>query len=166
MADTVSATGLAERIARLEAIEAVREVIARYCRVIDELRDLVALAELLAPEVVLRNPDAHIGREAVLAYYESFFNSGVGLSRHHPVNTTITLETPDRAAVSSYFFVMIGREGRSHVGWGNYADVLEHSAEGWRYVEKVNDVLGLAPLDEGWGAASAPARLWGAAADR
>ena len=165
MADSLSATDprLTERIARLESIEDVRAVMARYCRVIDESRDLNQLSALLAPEVILRNPDAHVGRDAVLAYYQTFFHSGVGLSRHHPINTTVTIDAPDRASVSSYFLVMIGREGRSYVGWGNYRDVLERSADGWRYVEKVNDVLGLAPLDEGWGAASAPARLWGTA---
>lgn len=152
---------LAARVARLEAVEEVRATIARYVRAVDG-GGIDELAKLLAPEVVLRNPAAHEGREAFLAYYATFFASGVTLSRHHTANATVTLESPTRARFDAYFLVMIGREGRSYVGWGNYHDTLEHSdAEGWRFVEKVNDVHGLAPLEEGWGNAVGPAKLWG-----
>jgi ketosteroid isomerase-like protein len=157
MADPMS---VEERVARLEAIEEVRATMARYVRAVDE-DGLGALAAVLAPEVVLRNPTAHEGRDAVLAYYRTFFESGVTVSRHHTANVVVELESPDRARFSAYFLVLIGRGGRSYVGWGNYRDVLERRAGHWLIVEKVNDVHGLAPLEEGWAAAGAPARLWG-----
>src|SRR4051812_29848832 len=105
MADPVS---VEERLARLEAIEEVRATVARYARVNDELRDPEALAELLREDVVLRNPNAHEGRDAVVDYYRTFFASGVTVSRHHVANATVELETPDRARFSAYFLVMIG----------------------------------------------------------
>jgi ketosteroid isomerase-like protein len=141
------------RVERLEAIEAVRATVARYCRVIDETRDVAELRELLTPDAVLRNPgmEPREGRDAVLDYYAAYFASGVGMSRHHPVNQAVTVEGRGRARHSAYFLLLLARQDESLVGWGNYDDTLERGADGgWRYSVKVNEVLGLKPLPEGW----------------
>jgi len=146
---------LEERLARIEGIEESRSVVARYCGVIDGERTREALAPFFAEAAVLRNPAGETtGREAILDYYDSFFSSGVGLSRHHLANQRFTALDDGRIRHEAYFLVLLARDGGSFVGLGDYDDILAHDGGAWRFVEKGNAVIGIVPLEEGWAAIS------------
>jgi hypothetical protein len=142
-----------QRLDRLEAIEAARSVVARYCDAVDQGRTREALGPYFAENAVLRNPAGVTnGRDAILEYYDGFFASGATLSRHHLANQRFTALDGGRVRHEAYFLVLLARGGESFVGMGDYDDVLEHDGEAWRFVEKGNAVIGMVPLAEGWGA--------------
>ena len=152
-----AALTLEERLARIEALEAVRSVVSRYCVVIDHERTREALAPFFAEEAVLRNPAGlTTGREAILDYYDGFFSSGVSVSRHHLANQRFTALRDGRVRHEAYFLMLMARDGESFVGFGDYDDVLAHDGDAWRFVEKANLVAAVVPLEEGWAAVAPP----------
>jgi hypothetical protein len=150
---------LEQRIAKLEAAEAIRAVFADYCELIDSGRLGDEFGALLSPDAVMRNPNAVEGREAIVAYYENFLGT-VSFSRHHIVNQKIEIDG-ESARHRAHFLAMLGREGKSLLVFGGYDDRLERGGDGWVISEKVNITRGLTTLEDGWGgdlSQSAPSR--------
>lgn len=144
---------LEERIAQLEAREGVRDLLARYVRMVDGA-DLSALRELFARDVTWVSPGRVelSGLDAVAEYYANWFASPYRDTRHHVVNELIEVaDDAGRATASSYYLELAAYDELSVVGFGGYRDVCERDGHGrWRIVHKEVEVLGLARLDEGW----------------
>ena len=144
---------LEERIALLEAREGVRELLARYVRMVDGA-DLSALRELFARDVTWVSPGRVklSGLDEVAAYYADWFASSYRDTRHHVANVLIDVaDGAGRATASSYYLELAAYDDLSIVGFGDYRDVCEREDDGrWRIVHKEVEVLGLARLDEGW----------------
>jgi uncharacterized protein (TIGR02246 family) len=144
---------LAARVAALEAREGVRELLARYVRMVDGA-DMDALRELFAPDVTWVSPGRVTldGLDAVAGYYADWFASPYRGTRHHLVNERIEVAGDGgRATAASYYLELAAYEELSIVGFGNYLDVCEREDDGrWRIAHKEVEVLGLARLDEGW----------------
>lgn len=137
---------LAERVERLEAIEAVRELIWRYASTVDRLGDIGELADLFTEDAVLTNPDRHEGRQAILDYYGGVL-SALESARHHIVNSTIVVEAPGRARHRGYFLAFLRRGDDELVVVGDYDDVAVRGEDGrWRFSEKGNHTAGVKAL--------------------
>jgi hypothetical protein len=141
---------LALRVAALEATDAVRSTVAEYCHAVDS-GDLDALTGLFAPEAVLHGPRPQHGRQAVVAYYARVASSGRSLSRHHVTNQAITIVSPTCARHNARFLALFGYAERAYLGFGVYHDVLESDGGTWRFVEKTNEMHGVAEVDATWG---------------
>jgi ketosteroid isomerase-like protein len=85
---------LEERVDRLESIEAIRDLVARYAVTLDE-RDFDGLMELFA-EDVKASRDAPPGREPLRRHYERLADSW-GYTVHQVFHQVIDFESPDRA---------------------------------------------------------------------
>ena len=139
------------RLANLEAKDEVRAFIASYCTIIDRIGKIGDLADLFTEDAVLRNPAGVLsGRQAIESYYAAFYADDVKFSRHHAVNQVVTILEPGAARHEAYFIAMIGRHGESAVVFGRYEDLVVKQEGVWRFKDKLNDVVGTAPLETGW----------------
>jgi hypothetical protein len=140
----------AEQLERLVALEQIRATVVRYTDIVDRTHDLDELRALLRADAVLRNPREYHDADAIVEYYGNHFANNPAMSRHHVTNQLIEFDGPDRARLRAYFLLLTARDGESIVAFGNYADVLERDAGGWRYAVKGNEVLHFGPLAQGW----------------
>lgn len=140
---------LERRVERIEATQQIHALVADLCDVVDDLGPIDRLARFFAPAVVLVNHRRIEGAEAVLRYYDSFFNSGTTFARHLPVNAVVTFEDDHSASYRSSFLVMVTKGGKSSLGLGSYADRLERQDGRWVFVEKNSHVSKMIPLPEG-----------------
>jgi ketosteroid isomerase-like protein len=92
-------SSLEERVDRLESIEAIRDLAARYAVTLDE-RDLDGLMELFV-EDVKASRDAPPGREHLRKHYEALCDKW-GYSVHQVFHQVIDFETPDKATGRVY----------------------------------------------------------------
>ena len=146
-------SSLEARIALLEAREGVRDLLARYARMVDAA-DVIALRELFAADATWVSPGrAEVsGLEEIAGYYENWFASPYRGTRHHIANTAIEVDAgADRATATSYYLELAAYDDLSIIGFGNYRDLCGRGEGGrWRILHKEVEVLGLARLDEGW----------------
>ena len=139
------------RVALLEAREEVRAAVAHYCTVNDQITGVEELVAMFTEDAVMENPAGiHDGIEAIGAYYRAFFEKGVGFARHHTMNQVITMNGPDEARHESYFLALLGKDGESRIALGRYDDTLVRTGDGWKFKRKVNDVVGMTTVAEGW----------------
>jgi 3-phenylpropionate/cinnamic acid dioxygenase small subunit len=139
-----------ERLARLELVEAARQLLAHYAEVMDR-RDPAALSALFAPDAIVRTASGERkGFAEVEAFYARHFAT-VGEVRHFITNTRVTVESPRRVVCESYLFYVAAIGGESTVGWGDYRDVIEVREEGLRIVEKSITMPYRGPVVPGWG---------------
>lgn len=142
---------LEARVALLEAREEVRAAVLRYCELNDQVTAVDDLVAMFTEDAQLCNPaGTHDGIDAVRAYYRSFFDRGVDFARHHTMNQVITLEAADTARHEAYFLAMLGKDGESRLAFGRYDDTLVRTRTGWKFRRKVNDVIGMTTLADGW----------------
>lgn len=145
----MSELDLVERVVRMEAAEEIRHLIWEYATACDAA-DVTRLEALFAEEAVLRNPDAHEGRDAIISYYAPILTS-LSFARHHVSNLDITVHDADHASYTAYFCAVLGRDGDSVLSFGNYRDTVVRRDGRWIYTEKVNEIVGVTTLDDGWG---------------
>ncbi len=142
-------TDLERRVRRLEDLDAIRQLDATYCRLLDAA-DWPGLAELFTPEgqfVGLRT--AH-GRDGLIAFFSGL--AGAGLTRfwHHVTNLEMEV-VDDRARVRSLLWQPCVRDGLAQVAVGRYDDALVRHEDGrWRYERKRVVFDFFVPLDRGW----------------
>jgi uncharacterized protein (TIGR02246 family) len=139
------------RLAVLEAKEEIRELIALYCATNDRMDSIDLLASLFTEDAIMSNPTgSHTGRAAIHGYYTKFFDGSVKFSRHHVMNQVITILEPGVARHEAYFIAMLGRDGESKIVYGRYFDLLVKEADGWRFKDKINDIVAPTTLAAGW----------------
>ena len=118
----------------------------RYASATDS-GDFSALAELLAPDVVLDRPDGVLhGREAFLDVYRSVHQSRSGISQHSVTNVRASRDDDGCVRVAAYFRAAVVGAGGLTVILGRYDDILREEADGFRFVRKGNLVDAVIPL--------------------
>lgn len=140
-------------LTRLVAIEAIKQLKARYFRCMDT-KDWDGLAKVFAPDAVfdlrevnsVRNPltgawtppftaatDIHRGRAAVLTMIRNAVSSLVTVHHGHMAEIDVTGETTARGvwAMEDVIFSAAGAPPPLTRGWGHYHDTYERLAEGW-----------------------------------
>lgn len=94
----MSNPSLEARIRELESREAIRQLVARYCYVVDN-RDIPGIGALMARDASFRSKDGVMkaqGREAVVKHFHKLF-SVLGMTNHFTHDHLIDFETPDLA---------------------------------------------------------------------
>jgi len=139
-----SARTLEQRLARLEDIEAIRTLVARYGFAIDD-RDLAAVGELFTHDGRFRSRDGVMdasGRAAVLAQFEGRF-AALGPTNHFTHDHLVWLDkaSPDRARglVSSHAEVV--RNDRPMVVALRYEDGYRREDGAWRFADRLLSFL-------------------------
>ncbi len=129
-----------EPIDRLEAIEEIRQLKARYFRCLDG-RDwdgfgavLTEDAQLDISEEVAGNRPAVVGRERIVRLVQRAVAGATTV--HHGHTPEITIETIDTAAgvwaMEDHLFWADGDPLRSMHGYGHYHETYRRTAEGWQ----------------------------------
>jgi uncharacterized protein (TIGR02246 family) len=146
----VTDADLADRIARQETAEEVRNLAAAYADACDA-KDLEALRGILAPDVVVSVPGrSWRGTDDVVSFYATAWAASPDRSRHFMTNVATRSLEVDRAEATSYFLYVTTQDGRSMVGWGAYRDTFVRRDGRLVFQSKHIDMDLLADLDEGW----------------
>jgi len=143
-------SGLEARLRRMEDIEAIRNLDAAYCRLLDD-GDWPALVELFTPDGVFDGLSVVRGHGALLAFFAGLASGGLTSFWHHVSNLEIDVDGDgDDAAVRSLLWQPCVVAGVPHVAAGRYADRLVRTPEGWRYSLKQVRFFYWAPMSQGW----------------
>ena len=145
------------RIARLEAIEAIRVLKARYADVCDTGYDPVRMRLLFTDDAVW-DGGPRFGRYEGIDAVSDFF---AGISRqitwalHYMMAPVINVADDSETAIGGWYLLepctIVTDDGpRAMVITGRYADRYRKEPDGWKFSEVVLDCQTISPLDEGW----------------
>jgi ketosteroid isomerase-like protein len=134
----MSAVTIESRLFELESREAIRQLVAKYCFVIDN-RDIEGIAALMAPDARFRSKDGVMnatGRDAIIKQFDGRF-SILGMTNHFTHDHLIELESPDRAhgTVNSHAELIV--RGRPMWVSLRYDDTYVREAGRWYFGERL-----------------------------
>jgi ketosteroid isomerase-like protein len=138
---------LEDRVRRLEDVEAIRGLDARYCRLIDTA-DWSGLVSLFTPDGTFDGLQTINGQENLLTFFGGLAGGGMRWW-HHVGNHEIEVAA-DTADVRSMLWQPCVVDGLAHIAAGRYTDRLVRTADGWRYERKQVRFDYWGPLTDGW----------------
>ena len=148
---------LAARLDRLEAIEAIRVLKARYADVCDTGYDPVRMRPFFTEDAVWDGGPRFGRHEGVDAICEFFagVSSQITWALHYMIAPVIEVADDGEAATGSWYLLepctMATDEGpRAMLLMGRYADRYRKEPDGWKFTEVRLDAQTITPLDEGW----------------
>jgi uncharacterized protein (TIGR02246 family) len=135
---TDQTTSTAARLQRVEDRFALQDLVAAYCRAIDD-RDLEAFVALFTHDGRMRHQDGVTdvsGRAAIHAYYAARFPT-YGVTFHYPHAHSVTFDGPDTASgwVSAHAEMDLG--GEFVLAAFRYSDRYAREHGQWRFAERV-----------------------------
>jgi uncharacterized protein (TIGR02246 family) len=139
---------VAERVQRLEDIEAIRALDAEYTRRLDTA-DWEGLAGLFTPDGEFIGLDRASGHEELVAFFSGLAAGGLTAFWHYVTNLEIDLDG-DAATVRSALWQPCVQGGVPHIAAGHYQDVVLRHGGRWRYRSKQVSFDYFTPLAEGW----------------
>lgn len=148
-------TALEARIRRLEDLEEIRTLKARYAAYCDDDYDADGLAPLFTEDAIWDGGamGRFEGREAIRAFFAAA-DQAVPFAIHHVTNPIIEVEG-DRATGRWYLWQPCTfqslQEGNQAL-WmaGRYEDVYRREADGWRFAHVTVGLRMLSPYEAGW----------------
>lgn len=152
----MSATDLERRLARLEDIEAIRLLKARYARFCDEDYDPEALAPLFTEDAVWDGGvlGRYEGREAIRAFFSNA-SKLMPFAIHHVTNPEIEVGVGgdgDRAEGRWLLWQPCVHAEGDQALWmaGGYLDSYRREAGEWRFADVKIELKMLSPYEAGW----------------
>lgn len=142
---------LEARLRRMEDMEAVRRLLGIYCSALDA-RDGRTMETLFALDARLAVPTWNLdfqGREAIMRFYEDYFQMEWKDPRHYCANIVIEPEGSGYKSFA-YFHETASRGTESVIGWGTLEDVLTYEDNAWKFSSRIITVLALTPITKGW----------------
>ena len=106
-----------DRLARIEAAENVRTLVAAYADACDA-QDLSGIQAIVASDVVVSVPGmSWTGSDAVLGFFRDNWSASPYPSRHFITNVAMRRLEPDRVDATAYFlYVTSGGDDESKIG--------------------------------------------------
>jgi SnoaL-like domain len=148
---------LESRIARLEAIEAIRVLKARYADVCDTGYDPMRMRPFFTEDAVWDGGlrfGRYEGVDAVCGFFAGI-SSEITWALHYMVAPIIDVAPDGHTATGSWYLLepctIATDDGpRAMVITGRYADRYRLETDGWKFSEVKLDCQTISPLDEGW----------------
>ncbi len=145
------------RLDRLEAIEDIRVLKARYADVCDTGYDPVRMRPFFTEDTVWDGGPRFGRHEGIDAVCE-FFAGVSGLitwALHYMIAPIIDVADDGLTATGSWYLlepctIMTDAGPEAMVITGRYADRYRKEADGWKFSEVVLDCQTISPLDQGW----------------
>lgn len=139
---------IADRIARLEAKEEIRELTARYCHAVVD-GDADTIVSLFSADGIFR---AHTFAPQGHAALREFYAAGVGGRTHKPFVHNHVIELTDATHASGRCSVEIRvlQDGEAYTQAGHYQDQYTHVDGAWRFQERHYIRYHNVPWREGW----------------
>lgn len=142
---------LEERIARIEDIQAIGQLRARYCQALDDGR-WDDLADTFTEDGAFVGLSTARGREEMLDFFPTLNATTVTSWWHFSSNETVDLDG-DRATGTTWLLQPCVVEGQSQIAAGRYDDTMVRTSEGWRFSERKVAFFFWSSLEAGWDAA-------------
>jgi SnoaL-like domain len=142
---------LETRLAELENVEAIRRLLARYCKALDE-RNIHLMAPLWSREAVLIvRPWGYefSSADAIVKFYSDYFQGPWIEPRHNCANEYIERDGEGYASFS-YFHETLARDQDSVMGWGTWVDRFCCEDGVWKFSRREINVIALTPISKGW----------------
>jgi hypothetical protein len=146
---------LQERVDHLESLEAIRKVLAIYCKAVDE-RDCPPLTPLWAHDAALLVRPWSLefrGARAIMEFYCEYSKGPWIEPRHNYTNEWIQREG-DGYTSFCYFHETPARDQHSVIGWSTWVDRFVSEDSAWKFARREIDVMALAPISSGWAGAA------------
>jgi hypothetical protein len=148
---------LGRRLDRLEAIEDIRTLKARYADVCDTGYDPVRMRPFFTTDAVWDGGSRfgrHEGIEAVCAFFAGV-SSQITWALHYMIASIIEIADDGETATGNWYLlepctIATDEGSRAMVITGRYADRYRLEPDGWKFSEVVLDCQTISPLDEGW----------------
>ncbi len=142
---------LERRLARLEAREEIRELIASYGYVVDA-RDIDGIPDLFTPDGRFRSRDGVIdasGRPGIVDAFHGRY-SALTFSLHWTHDVVIELDPadPDRATGIVGSHAEVCRNGASMVAALRYDDLYRRHEGAWRFADRLLSFVYYLPVDQ------------------
>ncbi|WP_072805860.1 nuclear transport factor 2 family protein [Rhodococcoides yunnanense] len=137
-----------QRLGRLEDIEQIRNLTARYCRHLDD-RNWDALMEQFTPDGEFDGLSHLVGRTEMRAFFSSLVSQGFSAVWHFTDNVEIEVDG-DSAVVRSYLWQPFVSDGVSSIAAGRYTDHVTKVDGTWLYRIKQVRFNFWVPLADGW----------------
>ena len=143
---------LERRVQRLEDLEAIRDLKARYAAACDNGYDADTLAAMFTEDAVWDGATLgrHVRREAIRAFFQGS-SSRISFARHHVSNPLIEIDG-DTATGTWYLLQTCTyiRDNQAVWGAGTYRDRYVRTAEGWRFSQVRLESHFWTPYEAGW----------------
>jgi hypothetical protein len=148
---------LDRRLDRLEAIEDIRMLKARYADVCDTGYDPARMRPFFTTDAVWDGGSRfgrHEGIEAICGFFAGV-SSQITWALHYMVAPLIEIADDGQTATGSWYLlepctIATDEGSRAMVITGRYADRYQLEPDGWKFSEVVLDCQTISPLDEGW----------------
>ena len=145
------------RIARLEAVEAIRNLKARYCELCDDGYRANELAELFVEDATWDGGDSlgiHQGREAIRRFFHQM-PATLSFAIHHVTNPRIEVAEDASTARGHWLLLQAATDvSGQHAMWlaATYEDDYVRVGHEWRFKRVALKTRFLAPYERGWAA--------------
>ena len=148
---------LGRRLARLDAIEDIRMLKARYADVCDTGYDPVRMRSFFTADAVWDGGPRfgrYEGIDAVCHFFAGI-SSQITWALHYMIAPIIEVAADGETATGSWYLLepctIVTDEGpRAMVITGRYSDRYRREPNGWKFSEVLLDCQTISPLDEGW----------------
>jgi len=148
----MSDANLEARIRRLEDIEALKQLKARYAAYCDDAYDADRLAPLFTEDAIWDGGTMgrYEGRKAIHAFFSSA-DQVVPFAIHHVTNPILGIDG-DRATGRWYLWQPCTFAQGNQGLWmaGRYDDVYRREGEVWRFEHVTVELRMLSPYEAGW----------------
>lgn len=145
---TTSEERLGDRIRRLEDLEEIRQLDARYCRYLDD-GNWDALMDLFTEDGEFDGLSHPKGRAEMREFFAGLAAGGLTSFWHFITNMEIELDG-DRATVRSFLWQPCVTDGAPAIAAGRYNDQVVRVDGRWRYRVKQVRFHFFGPLADGW----------------
>lgn len=138
---------VAERLARIEAKDEIRELTARYCHAVVD-GDADRIVGLFCRDGVFRTHTvAPMGHDQLREFYQA-----LTARTHKPFvqNHVIELESDERATGRCSVEIRVWQDGRAYTQAGHYLDRYRKEDRRWRFEERHYIRYHNAPWEAGW----------------
>ncbi|MFT4393556.1 nuclear transport factor 2 family protein [Gordonia lacunae] len=139
---------LAARLTRLEDLEAIRVLDARYCRHLDD-GDWDALMTLFTEDGEFDGLSNPRGKDAMREFFAGLADGGLTSFWHFITNLEIEVDGND-AVARSFLWQPCVLDGAASIAAGRYTDTLVKQDGQWLYRVKRVRFHFFGPLADGW----------------
>ena len=144
----------ADRLTRVEHIEAIRALKARYCELCDDGYDADALCALFTEDGVWDGGrlGRFAGRDALHRFFTNMPNV-MSFAIHHVTNSAVTLAEDGQSAQAHWYLLQMATlSATNEAVWltGRYTDQLVLDSGQWKFQHTTLSARSFSPHATGW----------------
>ena len=145
---------LEQRLIRVESIEAIRTLKARYCDLCDEGYDADALCALFTEDAVWDGGKLGVyeGIEKIHEFFVDMPNV-MSFAIHNVTNSAVELGQDGQSAVARWYLIQMATQKEQNLAvWltGRYVDQLVLENDIWKFKHVSLTARFYSPYDQGW----------------